>query len=60
MMGDVRYWFRMEDVRAEVEPLPFVPAMCITLRAFRSRGFRLMELDDERRMEGMNEGRGVR
>ena len=25
-------WVRIEDMKADVEPFPFVPAMCIVLR----------------------------
>ena len=34
-----RWALRMEEVREEVEPLPFVPAMWRTLRRLRSAGW---------------------
>jgi hypothetical protein len=32
-------WVRMEDIKADVEPFPFVPAMCIGLRMLNSDGY---------------------
>lgn len=37
-MGAGRYWERMEEMKAHVEPLPFVPAMWMTLSLVRSEG----------------------
>ena len=34
------YWERMEDMKAEVEPLPLVPAMWMALRRLKSEGWR--------------------
>lgn len=33
-----RYWLSIEEMKAEVEPLPFVPAMCMALRESKSDG----------------------
>ena len=31
-------WAKMEDMKADVEPFPFVPAMCMGLRVLKSDG----------------------
>ena len=31
-------WVRIEDMKADVEPFPFVPAMCIVLRELKWDG----------------------
>jgi hypothetical protein len=33
------YWERMEDMKADVEPFPFVPAMCMRFNRLNSSGF---------------------
>lgn len=37
-LADCLYWQRIEDTKADVEPLPFVPAMCIASRESKSEG----------------------
>jgi hypothetical protein len=32
-------WPRIEDIKADVEPFPFVPAMCIGLRELKLDGY---------------------
>ena len=33
------YWVSMEEINADVEPLPFVPAMCMRFRRLKSDGY---------------------
>lgn len=33
------YCVRMEEMNADVEPLPFVPAMCMRFRRLKSDGY---------------------
>lgn len=33
------YWVRMEEMNADVEPLPFVPAMCMRFSRLKSDGY---------------------
>ena len=37
--GEGRYWDRIEETKAEVEPLPFVPATWMMLRRSKSDGW---------------------
>ena len=34
------YWARMEEIKALVEPLPFVPAIWIAFKRLKSEGWR--------------------
>lgn len=47
-----RCWARMEEAKAQVLPLPFVPATCRMLRRFRSEGWEVV-LVHEHEMRGV-------
>jgi hypothetical protein len=44
-------WVRMEDMKADVEPFPFVPAMCIALRALKLDGCRQCSQFEKREIQ---------
>jgi hypothetical protein len=49
-------WARIEDIKADVEPFPLVPAMCIGLRELKSDGYTYRGQSENSAMEGNSNG----